>query len=203
MPQYGPSAKGPPPGSPPPAGSLPPRPLDPWGALLGFLVPGLGQIYQGRIGKGILFFVCLYGLFFYGMYLGSWKNVYIPSIAQTTEPWENNSWHITIAPLANLSNRLQYAGQFWIGIAAWPAVWQYARFDGRQDRDPIFGTFERTPPDEVTNALIRNGDKTWDLGWVYTVIAGVLNILVIYDALAGPAFAAREVQSQNEQEAAA
>jgi hypothetical protein len=29
-----------------------------------------------------------------------------------------------------------------------------------------------------------------DLGWVYTVIAGVLNIMVIYDAFAGPAFLA-------------
>ena len=38
------------------------------------------------------------------------------------------------------------------------------------------------------NQLQRDGDKTWDLGWVYTVIAGVLNVLVIYDALAGPAF---------------
>ena len=38
------------------------------------------------------------------------------------------------------------------------------------------------------NDLQRNGDKRWDLGWVYTIIAGVLNILVIYDALAGPAF---------------
>ena len=39
-------------------------------AFLSYLVPGLGQIYQGRIGKGILFFVCVYTLFFYGMYLG-------------------------------------------------------------------------------------------------------------------------------------
>ena len=39
--------------------------------LLSFLVPGLGQIYQGRVGKGVLFFVSIYALFFYGMYLGS------------------------------------------------------------------------------------------------------------------------------------
>ena len=38
------------------------------------------------------------------------------------------------------------------------------------------------------NELQRDTDKTWDLGWVYTIIAGVLNVLVIYDALAGPAF---------------
>ena len=38
------------------------------------------------------------------------------------------------------------------------------------------------------NRLQRDGNKRWDLGWVYTVIAGVLNLLVIYDALAGPLF---------------
>ena len=32
---------------------------------------GFGQIVQGRYGKGILFFVCLYTLFFYGNYVGS------------------------------------------------------------------------------------------------------------------------------------
>jgi hypothetical protein len=31
-----------------------------------------------------------------------------------------------------------------------------------------------------------------ELGWVYTVIAGVLNILVIYDAVAGPAMLPRK-----------
>ena len=46
----------------------------------------------------------------------------------------------------------------------------------------------RAPSLDKINQLQRDGDKTWDLGWVYTVIAGVLNVLVIYDALAGPAF---------------
>ena len=43
-------------------------------------------------------------------------------------------------------------------------------------------------PEGELNDLQRDSDKRWDLGWVYTVIAGVLNIMVIYDALAGPAF---------------
>ena len=48
------------------------------------------------------------------------------------------------------------------------------------------------PGEVLLNDLQRNSDKTWDLAWVYTVIAGVLNILVIYDAFAGPAFVAGE-----------
>jgi hypothetical protein len=62
-------------------------------------------------------------------------------------------------------------------------------FDRHKDATPVLGTFERAPLDErEINDLQRQGDKNWDLAWVYTVIAGVLNILVIYDAAAGPAF---------------
>ena len=51
--------------------TLPQRDFSPVAGLLSYLVPGLGQIVQGRVGKGLLFFVCIYSLFFYGMYLGS------------------------------------------------------------------------------------------------------------------------------------
>ena len=57
-----------------------------------------------------------------------------------------------------------------------------------KDGKSLFGEFMRTPAEAELNRLQIDGDKTWDLGWVYTVIAGVLNVLVIYDALAGPAF---------------
>ena len=54
--------------------------LDPLAAVLSYLVPGLGQIVQGRVGKGVLFLVGLYTLFFYGMYLGQWSNVFLADV---------------------------------------------------------------------------------------------------------------------------
>lgn len=207
------------------------RVFDPFAGFLSYLVPGLGQIYQGRIGKGILFLVCVLGMFFYGMSLGSWSNVYLADSADDNNPLDlPRLW-------ANLYNRPQFAGQFWIGVSAWPAVYQYISFDQDQETGPLFGAYQRAPYEskitegansndpaqrtrkraelrgkkvfeadpqrEVTfgrshalkdwngrtlNELQREGDKTWDLGWVFTVIAGVLNIMVIYDAMAGPAF---------------
>lgn len=209
-----------------------PRVLDPFAGLLSYLIPGLGQVYQGRIGKGILFMVCILGMFFYGMSLGAWTNVYLADSADDYNPLDlPRFW-------ANLYNRPQFAGQFWVGISAWPAVYQYVAYDQDKETGPIFGTYQRAPyesrfnqgansqdPDVRTqaraqlrgrpgkdedqhrdvyfgrslalqdweggrtlNELQREGDKTWDLGWVFTVVAGVLNIMVIYDALAGPAF---------------
>jgi hypothetical protein len=164
---------------------------------LSYLVPGLGQIYQGRIGKGLLFMACLLGMFFLGMYLGSWKNVYLPDRPGTGSiPLFNWKW-----PVAIVNDRLAYAGQFWIGAAAWPAILQYnEKWFVSEQTNPFWHRFQRTPSEDELNRLQADppADKTWDLAWVYTVIAGVLNILVIYDALAGPAF-----QGQHEEHEAA
>lgn len=179
----------------------PPHPFAPLAAFMSYLVPGLGQIIQGRVGKGVLFMVCLYTLFFYGLFLGRAEatvhgkkyeltsNVYLPSAAdrgqqmgQTSNPLNLPNWAVDIY------HRPQFLGQFWMGIVVWPAVWQYTTFDPREKEHATLGKFMRTPTVEELNAVHTTSDKSIDLGWVCTVIAGVLNILVIYDALAGPAF---------------
>jgi len=194
-------------------GSPLPQEYHPLAAFLSYLVPGLGQIAQGRLVKGVLFFVCVLTLFYYGMYLGSWSNVYLP-------PDDSNPWGLS-RPLGNLYNRPQFAAQFFVGVAAWPAVVQYVNYDPNAETGALFGSYQRTPYEtrstrsansdepavrkgqrqglkwndalqdwkgKTLNELQNEGDKTWDLGWVFTVIAGALNIMVIYDALAGPAF---------------
>jgi len=179
----------------------PARVHSPLAGFLSYLVPGLGQMYQGRVGKGLLFLVCLYGMFFYGMYLGRWSNVYMVALDERRGlgSMEIAGFHLP-PTLSAIGHRPQFAGQFWIGMAAWPAIWQYVHFDER-DADAWLGRYQRMPIENrddskpqllALNDLQRNSDKTWDLAWVYTVIAGVLNILVIYDAFAGPAFVAGE-----------
>lgn len=166
---------------------------DPIAAILSYAIPGLGQIVQGRIAKGVLFFVCINALFFYGMYLGKWSNVYLADTAARAPAWNLPRW------ANNLYNRPQFAAQFWVGAAAWPAIWQYNRRPADQDRGPIdtrsdfIAKFQAAPSERELNDLQRDSDKRWDLGWVYTVIAGVLNVLVIYDAFAGPALGSRDV----------
>ncbi len=162
----------------------------PLAAFLSYLVPGLGQVIKGRIGKGILFFVCLYSLFFYGLYLGEGRNVYIQSLASSPQT----------DMLTVLRERAPFLGQFWIGAAAWPAIFQYMTYNPNQDANPLLGNFQRMPTEEELKTLLRNNDKAPDLGWMYTVIAGVLNILVIYDAYAGAAFGLGSQISKREKE---
>lgn len=173
-----------------PAASPPRPPLDPLAALLSYLVPGLGQVVQGRVGKGILFFVGLYGLFFYGLWMGQFRNVWLPDPADLPEAEMPLVGRLGGVPKA-LFHRNQFLGQFWMGAAAWPAVAQYALTKAPADGSPpapspVLGRYMQAPTEAELNALQRDGNKRWDLAWVYTVIAGALNVLVIYDALAGP-----------------
>lgn len=167
------------------------RPLDPLAALLSYLFPGLGQILQGRVAKGLLFFVCIYALFFYGMAMGQMKNVWLPNASKLPDT-EMPFIATKLGGVAKaIAYRQQFLGQFWIGVAAWPAVVQYFASDPdavpNANGLPVIRTYMSTPTEEELNKLQRDGNKRWDLGWVYTLIAGVLNLLVIYDALAGPA----------------
>jgi hypothetical protein len=163
-------------------------------AFLAWLVPGLGHMYQGRTGKGVLFFVCIIGTFFYGMYIGGGRVVYAST-----------------APVLSRQflERWQYICQVGTGLPALPAIVQRERM--REDKPPlpILGDAMRPPrtnplpgdsfesvdrsdpankvqhPDELAKWNYDLGDL-FEIGTVFTVIAGLLNILAIYDAYGGP-----------------
>src|SRR5436305_14920182 len=87
--------------------------------FLSYLIPGLGQISQGRAGKGILFMVCLLSLLHVGEAMGNWQNVYVPKEVPEHGLVRGGN------PILNMINqRWHIGGQIWIGMAAWPAVWQ-------------------------------------------------------------------------------
>jgi hypothetical protein len=163
-------------------------------AFLAWLVPGLGHIYQRRTGKGVLFFVCIVGTFFYGMYIGGGRVVY----ASTAD----------VFSMRFLQDRWQYVCQVGAGLPALPALVQRQLL--REHKKPLFGdNFMRPPydvppaggqfiskdetdpnhtvqhPDELAKWNYDLGDY-FEIGTVFTVIAGLLNILAIYDAYGGP-----------------
>jgi hypothetical protein len=168
-------------------------------AFLAWLVPGLGHIYQGRTGKGVLFFVCIVGTFIYGLYIGEGRVVY----ASTANVFSRQFLH----------ERWQYVCQVGVGLPALPALVQRQRM--KDDGAPLFGDGldnkfmrppYRQPPDG--SGVFRSQDQSnpkqtvqhsdelakwnydlgeaFEIGTVFTVIAGLLNILAIFDAYGGP-----------------
>lgn len=155
---------------------------DPWlAALLAWLLPGLGHLYQGRSAKGMLFMICILGTFVFGMWIGEGKVVYASPAGQ--DPW-----------------RWQYYCQLGVGASALPALVQKQRVQGRQA--PLWGGFMAPPAMKVTpmkdqsGAIARQPNELgkwiaeqhprYEIGTIYTVVAGLLNVLVVCDAFAGP-----------------
>lgn len=150
-------------------------------ALLAFLWPGAGHLYQRRYGKGALFMICLLSTFVFGLTLGGGRVVY--------------------ASFGRGTTRYSYFLQAPIGIPAFPAFIQWiskkppGALGDKSPPHPLLGNFmaapQMSPEERVPDELAEwhaEYHTFFELGTLYTVVAGLLNVLVIYDAFAGPVF---------------
>ena len=157
-------------------------------AVLAWLVPGLGHIYQGRAAKGLLFFVLLMGTFVYGMYLGEWRTVY----------W---TWDPERKPVLEGICRLG------MGLPSLPSILQSLssldRFRKEGGGLPVIGQLQTAPSKAELDELHARLSHTWGIAQVFTMIASLLNILVILDAQGGPAEQLPARAGRSEQEPAA
>lgn len=76
--------------------------------LLAFVIPGGGHFYQGRFLKGVIYCVCIMGLFIWGNKLGEGMVIY--NVPEKTGPMRYVS--------------LSYAAQLGVGAAALPSFYQ-------------------------------------------------------------------------------
>jgi hypothetical protein len=148
----------------------------PLAALWAWLIPGAGHLYQRRYAKGVLFMVCILGTYFFGLALGGGKVVY----ASFRQP----------------DMRYPYICQIGVGLPALPALIQRQRaMPGAARGGPLWNGFMAPPqvsPHEHMEDELAGWHKDlkayFELGTLYTMIAGLLNVLAIYDAYAGPVF---------------
>ncbi len=135
-------------------------------AFLAWMIPGAGHYYQRRYLKSGLFFVCILSSFLMGMLVADRKCVYA-------------SWD-------NTERRWQFVLQAGVGLPVLPAAIEGWRGKA-PNTQPLFGGFMSAPRSSTDlddwNFETASG---FDLGTLYTMVAGLLNILVIFDAFAGP-----------------
>lgn len=134
-------------------------------AFLAWLIPGLGHWYQGRTGKGILYFLCIVPLFFFGFQQGGYQNVYFR--------WDNEEWSYP------------YLAQVGMGAVVLPALVRNPAW--RAWLPESIRGFELPPDNQERDLIHRRYGKRVDIALVYTMIAGLLNFFAVYDAFAGPA----------------
>jgi len=175
-------------------------------AFLAWLIPGLGHLYQGRTAKAVLYFVCIMGTFVYGLYLGGSSDL---------------GWgRVVYASWRPQDRRLPYLCQVGIGLPAMPALIQANRV--QKEKEPLLGGFMAPPAlgvghfnrdrqrdpnggfDELGQPTLHTLNKKlhsfFELGTVYTMIAGLLNLLVVFDAWGGPVFPEEEESEERKGE---
>ena len=149
-------------------------------AFLAWLWPGAGHIYQRRYFKGGLFMLSILAIYFFGLAIGEGHVVY----ASWTET--DKRWH--------------YFCQVGVGLPALPALVQANRVLREKDKkEPLFDGF-MAPPEQPVRPESEDELAFWhktleakfELGTLYTMIAGLLNILVVCDAFAGPFLASSD-----------
>jgi hypothetical protein len=117
--------------------------------------------------------VCILSLFILGMVVGRGRVVYAS--------WSGDDF------------RVQYPAQAFIGLPAAPALLQ--AWVAKSDPERRFlGGFMAAPPIDPVRGDNHKALSQWhseasagfELGTLYTAVAGLLNLLVIFDAFAGP-----------------
>ena len=151
----------------------PPEKNDFWdlltAAVLGWLVPGAGHWFQGRVAKGTLFFWVIWGLFIIGMILGQGRVVYA-------------KWH------PRDQRHYMFLCQIGVGLPSLPALVAARR--AAAGKETLIGNLKwyMPPSKEELSNLYHKLNRRFELGELFTAIAGLLNFLVLYDVCAGPAY---------------
>ena len=92
-----------------------------------------------------------------------------------------------------------YLGQFFVGLPSLPALIQSILHE--RGHESILWGFMAEPSQHDLNALQNKLGKLVEIGSIYTCIAGLLNILAIYDAYEGPAFQDESAEAETREAA--
>ncbi|NBW95409.1 MAG: hypothetical protein EBR28_01430 [Planctomycetia bacterium] len=171
-------------------------------ALLSWAVPGLGQIYQGRVFKGRLFMGAILGTFLAGLWLGGGKVVYAswkpgdtrwPFVCQAGAGLVAVPALVQSFQLHGVARQPLFASPFMAPplVSGQYVSRGYAERLAASDPDIDDEDFFDRPPlkqfrGEQVSLWHRRLGRWFDIGTLYTMLAGMLNVLVIYDAFAGP-----------------
>jgi hypothetical protein len=162
---------------------------------LAWLVPGLGHYYQGRLFKAILFAACIIPTFLLGMCLGSSQEIGFARNVYCSWREGDKRWF--------------FIPQFCVGSVAIPAIAQsYLVDDGKTPfwngamSPPVLPGYSKNRHLQgrptLDDIILKLGGK-FELGTLFTVVAGLMNLLVLFDAIDGPILSRKETQEESQE----
>jgi len=180
-------------------------------AALGWLIPGAGHFYQRRFAKGLLFMLCVLVTYFVGLGLGHCRVVYAsyrPNDFRWQYPLFQVHCGLVALPAVVQAYKTKDGGDpYFVLCERYPAP---EEFEG--DPNLAFLKIEEgskpevmpkktlkdgfmAPPPGIPDPVNQDVLGRWhfdykhfyELGTLYTMVAGILNLLAVYDAFCGPA----------------
>ena len=187
-------------------------------ALLAWLIPGAGHFYQRRRAKGALFCICILSTFLFGLGLGRGRVVYA-SFQSEDFRWQFvpqlACGAVTFPALAQKMVTQDGGDPMWVLCERFPA--NHPNSDLRfskitaenQDQKLNDATLKdgfMAPPSGPKLARGNDALSKWhfdyrhdfEMGTLFTVVAGLLNLMAIYDAFVGPAILTRSQKNRLE-----
>ena len=162
----------------------------PWLAgALAWAFPGAGHLYQRRYFKGAIIGVSIWSVLLFGLFAGSYREDFSDGTTR---------WHFArnvYCSWRDGDKRLYFIPQACVGAIAVPA-WLQARRPVDATDNVLTTAFAppRISSESSTRAnqpsydeLVQRLHSWLDVSTIYTVVAGLLNILAIFDALGGAA----------------
>lgn len=170
-------------------------------AALSWLVPGLGQCYQRRTTKGGLFMGTLLAAVVIGLWVGGGRVVYASWRGGDSRLAFLGQAGIGAVAIPAMIQSLQLHGEAkeplaggWFAPPLKPGQLVSPGYAARLmqsepgvDAEDFFDKppFKQFRGDQLSMWQRRFG-RRFDVGTLYTVLAGMLNVLVVLDAFAGP-----------------
>lgn len=182
-------------------------------AFFGWLLPGAGHFYQRRHAKGFLFMICVLSTFFVGLALGHGRVVYASSKAGDFR-WQYGmqfgAGAVSFPALIQAFKTQDGGDPYFVLCERYPADYAIESLRFRRippdELDQVKAQLKNNNEDTLKDGFMAppagpisvNDPDTlgrwhfdykhfYDMGTLYTVIAGLLNLLAIYDAFCGPA----------------
>jgi hypothetical protein len=152
-----------------------PGPVGYLALVLAWLVPGLGHLLLGQRARGLIFAIMIHGLFAAGMVIGGIRAINPPEQPIWTYTQFLSGWPMLVA------NRVEHATR--------ADLQTLAQNPPGYDRPSV--TDDSAIPEREARAkeyikahpLFSYHPKVQDVGAVYCGIAGMLNLLVMFDVL--------------------
>ena len=152
-------------------------------AVAGWIVPGAGYLLLGQVARGVTIGVTILFLFIAGVLIGGIRVIDVPGFTSLGEKKivikpdpdklvgpSPREWSLRAHPLQTVFEKPWYVGQVLAGPICLAA--SYLSVEGAKPENPG-AVVSRVPPSHA---------RVWEIGTLYTAVAGMLNLLAIIDS---------------------